>query len=72
MCSEKAIQVAAQCWCDPRTSDRVMDSELATVFAEKIDAYIGALQWASGSPSFAPGGEARTGWEKVAKELMPQ
>ena len=26
--------LAAQCWCDPRTSDRVMDPDLAEVFAE--------------------------------------
>lgn len=28
--------LAAQCWCDPRTSDRVMDPDLAEVFAEKL------------------------------------
>lgn len=35
--SEWAIQTAARCWCDPRTSDRVMDPVLAAVFAEKLD-----------------------------------
>ena len=28
--------LAAQCWCDPRTSDREMDAELAEVFAEML------------------------------------
>jgi len=28
--------LAAQCWCDPRTSNREMDVELAEVFAETI------------------------------------
>ena len=70
MPSEKAIQEAAGCWCDPRTSDRTMDVALATVIAEKIDQYRDALIWASGSPSFAPGGEARTGWEQVTEALL--
>ena len=34
--SKKSLEAAAQCWCDPRVSDRVMDAELATVFAEKL------------------------------------
>jgi len=33
---EIAMGLAAQCWCDPRTSNREMDSELATVFAELL------------------------------------
>lgn len=35
--SEQSIEIAAQCWCDDRVSDRIMDTELATVFAEKLD-----------------------------------
>ena len=31
-----ALGLAAQCWCDPRTSDREMDVELAEVFAEML------------------------------------
>ena len=38
-----ALEIAAQCWCDPRVSDREMDSELATVFAEKLVPYLDAL-----------------------------
>jgi len=35
--SEKALQIAAQCWCDDNTSDRVMDIELALAFAKRLD-----------------------------------
>lgn len=35
--SEFALQKAAQCWCDPRVSNRIMDEDMATVFAELID-----------------------------------
>lgn len=35
--SEESLQTAAQCWCDPTTSDRVMDEKLAVVFATKLD-----------------------------------
>jgi hypothetical protein len=33
----ESLQLAAQCWCDPRTSGTVMDPVLATVFAEMLD-----------------------------------
>ncbi len=36
MTKEEALGLAAACWCDPRTSNREMDSELATVFAEQL------------------------------------
>ena len=68
--SEFAKQVAAQCWCDPRTSGIEMDVRLAEVFAEKLDQYIEALHWCSGSRDFSPGGQAREGWIKVQKELL--
>lgn len=47
-----------------------MDSELATVFAEKIDSYLAALQWCSGSKDFNKDGIARLGWEKIVKPLL--
>lgn len=37
--SEESMHTASQCWCDPRTSDREMDVDLATVFAEKLDQF---------------------------------
>lgn len=37
MPSEQASTIAAQCWCDPRTSHCEMDVALAEVFAEKIN-----------------------------------
>ena len=33
---DTAKGLAAQCWCDPRVSDREMDVELADVFAEML------------------------------------
>jgi hypothetical protein len=32
-----SLGIAAQCWCDPRVSNREMDVVLAGVFAEKLD-----------------------------------
>ena len=32
----EARQIAAQCWCDPETSDRVMDTALAEAVATRI------------------------------------
>jgi len=72
MPSEQAIHIAAQCWCDPRVGDREMDSELATVFAEKLDDYLAALQWCSGAEDFQKGGRARKGWEKIGKTLLEE
>ena len=36
MTREEALQLAAQCWCDPRTENNTLDLELATVFAEQL------------------------------------
>ncbi len=44
-----SMERAAQCWCDPRTSDRVMDPELAKVVSAAIDAAVSeALEKAEG------------------------
>lgn len=37
MPTDKAIELAAQAWCDPTVSDRVMDGDLAIAFARIID-----------------------------------
>jgi len=37
MPTQYALEKAAQCWCDDRTSKTVMNVELATVFAETLD-----------------------------------
>lgn len=66
----KAREIVAQCWCDPRVVDREMDVELAEVFAEKLFAYIAALQWCSGSDDFNVGGQARESWEEIVKPLL--
>ena len=38
MTKEQAIQKAAQLWCDPRVSNRVMDPEFCEVIAEALTA----------------------------------
>ena len=37
MASELAMQMAAQAWCQPETSDKEMDTELAMAFATVLD-----------------------------------
>jgi hypothetical protein len=37
---DEARQYAAQCWCDPETSDRVMDTQLAEAVAKRIAAWM--------------------------------
>jgi len=38
MTKEQAIEKAAQLWCDPRVSNRVMDPEFCEVIAEALTA----------------------------------
>ncbi len=35
-----ALEISAQCWCEEKTSDIPMNSNLATVFAEKLSYWI--------------------------------
>jgi hypothetical protein len=37
MPSKKALEMAAQCWCDEETSHIEMDTALALAFAKRID-----------------------------------
>jgi hypothetical protein len=37
---DEALQIAAQCWCDAETSDRVMDPVLAEAVAKRIAAWM--------------------------------
>ena len=48
--SDRALQIAARCWCDDETGKCVMDEALAKAFAKRIDillllnnAYVRAL-----------------------------
>ncbi len=70
MASEWARGVAAQAWCTEETKHLELDPVLAEAFADKIDAYIEALIWCSGSADFADGGRARTGWLKICEPLL--
>ncbi len=47
--SDVALQKAAQAWCKPSTSQKVMDPVLAEAFAEIINDYREALIWCSAS-----------------------
>jgi len=35
--TDAALELAAQCWCDPETSSKEMDVELAKAFARRLD-----------------------------------
>ena len=37
MTSDKSLELAAQCWCDDKTKNKTMDSELAVAFAKRLD-----------------------------------
>jgi hypothetical protein len=65
-----ARELAAQLYCDPRVSDRVLDPDLCEVIAERFDEYRGALQWCSASQDFHEGGQARIGFEKIVRPLI--
>ena len=70
MATEHSLGIAAQAWCDPRTSNLVIEPALAEVFAEILDKYREAIIWMSASPSFRSGGEAFTGWLKIQETLL--
>ena len=38
-----AREIAAQCWCDPETSDIVMDTRLAEAFAKRLLLWINTV-----------------------------
>lgn len=38
---DEAREIAAQCWCDPKTENTEMDADLAEVFAWRLAAWIG-------------------------------
>lgn len=44
--SDLSLQMAARCWCDEETSDRVMDEKLAIAFAKRIDKLIHVIKLA--------------------------
>lgn len=41
---EQAREIAAQCWCDPETEDRVMDPVLAEAFAKRLEIWMESAQ----------------------------
>lgn len=65
-----ALEVAARIWCMPKTEKLVMIPELTEEFARKIDKYLDALIWCSGSADFGRGGKAELGWKKLCEPLL--
>ena len=62
----EARGIAAQCWCDPETSDRVMDVQLAEAVAKRI-----AL-WMETAAAYSAGEEFYRGLlDKTAAHLGP-
>lgn len=41
---ERAMHIAARCWCDPETEKVEMDSRLALAFAKRIHAMMAMVQ----------------------------
>ena len=77
MASQTPIEFAGQIWCRPENGQREMDVELAQSIADAVapimeerDDLKRALQWASGSGDFAPGGKARRGWLRLARPAL--
>lgn len=41
---EKALEIAAQCWCDPNCSSKTMDTDLALSFANRYEKLLQRIQ----------------------------
>lgn len=73
---DKALQLAGQAWCDPRTRFKTMDVDLAHAFAARLRGLLRLAEdladlaaWMSGSPAFAQGGEAGEAWARSRHRL---
>lgn len=44
---QKAMQIAAQCWCDPETENIVMNTVLCRAFATRIEPLLRLEDWAN-------------------------
>ena len=58
---DEARQLAAQCWCDPETADRVMDSQLAEAVAKRIAAWMDTAAQAQRNADYYRGLVVRCG-----------
>jgi hypothetical protein len=61
---QQAREIAARCWCDPRTSRFVMQAELAEVFAETLVPLLAAAEMLWVVIANVNGGD----WEKQSQE----
>lgn len=56
---ELALQIAARCWCDDETGDRVMDEKLATAFAKRVHAMLTLIRLYAHADALTPEESAR-------------
>ena len=68
---EEARQIAAQCWCDPETSDRIMDTDLAEAVATRIAAWMETAAQNQRNTDYYRGLVVRCG-EAIGKEAYIQ
>lgn len=68
--SEASLQLAAQAWCEPDTSNRVMDPALATAFARILDKWKSAIWHELYNAGYAPpSGDPVEGVAMLSKAL---
>ena len=60
----RALGIAARCWCDKETESTTMDTVLAEAFAKRVQVLLDHLELAWGVIANANGGD----WEKANKE----
>ena len=77
MTSQTPVEFAGQIWCRPENERRSMDVDFAQSIADAVapvmqerDRLREALQWASGSGDFAPGGKAHRGWLRIGRPAL--
>jgi len=60
----KALEIAAQCWCDDDTRSITMDTRLAKAFAERLESMLDDMDTAWGLIANAYGGD----WDKAGND----
>lgn len=66
MATERAQQMAARCWCEPTTEKLELIPELAEVFAQRVDGYMGLIEAAWGIIASANWDECSAEWTDAA------
>jgi hypothetical protein len=68
---EEAMEIAAQCWCDPETENKVMDPVLAEAVAKRIAAWMNTAAQNQRNTDYYRGLVVRCG-EAIGKEAYTQ